>query len=381
MNVLFLTNAHTESGVGHHADELHRALEAVAAPGQPELTYALLDGVKRSLILNGRTMRQLPAWPGPLGVKTVSWLRLGRQLRSAVYGLTYDLWHATNQTLSFIPPRAKPSVVTVHDLIELLEPQQRSSRLAAQYLYHGITRATQVIAVSHYTAQTVQKYYGLPAEKITVIHNSVSRSFHPIENFSQTIGYHTLQRELNLENRYQIILYVGSEHPRKNIAVALRAFAQLRKKNPEALFIKIGEPGLASGRLELLEIIGRLHLQHAVRLIRYASAERLNELFNRATALIFPSRFEGFGLPPLEAMAAGLPVVCSNATSLPEVVGEAALTRYPDDVDGFAQDLERVITDQALRQRLRDAGLTRAAQFTWTKAAAQTLDVYKKVLA
>lgn len=363
MKVAYVTNAAVSSGVGYYATELAQSLA-----GHPDVALTEIA-----------LMSSSGQWPWQK--KTFSWIRHGRKLKREIGRGDFDIAHATNQTLSFVLPRGVRSVVTVHDLIELLEPQQGLSGWAARYLYSGIKRADHIIAVSEYTKKTIIDAYGIPANKITVIHNGVSSVFHPIKDFQNTVGYKTLQQELKLADGAKIVLYVGSDHPRKNVATAIRAFAAVRQSHPEAIFLKVGEAGIAAGRVETLRGIDELGLRDVVRFIGAVSFERLNELYNMASGLIFPSRFEGFGLPPLQAMAAGALVVAANTTSIPEVVGEAALLHSTDDVAGFATSLQRILEDTSLAADLRRRGIERAKLFSWEKAAEQTMEVYRKILA
>lgn len=370
MKIAYLTNSSPRSGVGSYASALKKALVVAGNTGLRE--YSLLD---TRLLIDGEEKITVTKWPGVLGVKSVNWIRLGRKLPR--YFGEEKLVHATNQTLSFIKTN-KPMVVTVHDIIELLEPQDKKASMLNTYLLSGIPRAAHIVAVSHYTKKTIQDYYGLPSERITVIPNGVDTTmFHPIDNFSETIGYENLCRELKIAKGQPLVLYVGSDHPRKNVGVAVQAFAKFAEMHPQAVFIKVGEAGLSAGRELLLQEIDRLKLRESVRFVGNVTDERLNELYNLADVLIFPSRFEGFGLPPLQGMAAGTPVVCSNATSLPEVVGTAALIHDPMDVAGFADDLLRVVGDTQLQQHLVGAGLEQVKKFSWTNATQMTEKVYQ----
>ncbi|MBI3255373.1 MAG: glycosyltransferase family 4 protein [Candidatus Andersenbacteria bacterium] len=373
MKIAYLTNSSPRSGVGSYAAGLRQALLSKWEKSVRE--YSLLD---TRLVVEGEEKAVISKWPGFLGVKSVNWIRLGRQLPA--YLSDEDLVHATNQTLSFIRTD-KPMVVTVHDIIELLEPQDKKAHILNRYLLSGIPKAAHIIAVSHYTKKTIQEYYGLSAGKITVIPNGIDTAiFHPIDNFSQTIGYAGLCRELKVTSQQPIVLYIGSDHLRKNVIAAVQAFAKFKEKQPQAVFIKVGEPGLPAGRQLLLEEIDRLKLRESVRFVGSATEDRLNEIYNLADVFMFPSTFEGFGLPPLQAMAAGTPVVCANATSLPEVVGEAALLHDPNDVAGFADSLLRLTQDEELKQTYRTAGLAQAKKFLWPEVALMTEKVYQSMI-
>lgn len=376
IRVAYITNATPRSGVGYRAEKIAHHL------GQyPEvsLTKYLIDSERGALFENQQEVYRQYSLPGVISSKPISWLRLGRRLRKHLQQQPTSIWHATNQTLSFMVHRSQPAVVTVHDLIELLEPQSWAGGILAHYLYRGIKEASHIIAVSHYTAQTLQKHLAIPREKITVIHNGVDSDFHPIDNFRSSLAYHTLAQELKITSDHQVVLYVGSDHPRKNVVTALRAAGQVMAKNNKLIFLKVGEPGIEAGRAQLLTAIDELGLRDRVRLLGGVLGERLNELYNLADVFIYPSYFEGFGLPPLQAMAAGAPVITSTASSLPEVVGDAALLHNPDDIHAFAQSLERILTDSTEAARLREAGLARAKQFTWEQAAAAEVEVYKEL--
>ena len=369
-SIAYLTNSSAHSGVGQYALELKKAW--------PDSGFHLrefsLQGT--SLHIDGVQRTSIRSWPAGLGAKSIGWVRLGRRLPSL---LTNEaLVHATNQTLSFIKT-SKPLVVTVHDIVEMLQPQDKMAFYVNRYLYSGIERAEHVMVVSEYTKKTVMDYYGLPGDNISVIYNGVNRAvFYPIEHFKETVGYKTLVRELGVTGKQPVILYVGSDHPRKNLPVALQAFAGLLPQYPQAVFLKVGAAGLPSGRAATLDTVDKLSIREHVKFIGDVSDERLNELYNSADVFVFPSRFEGFGMPPLQAMASGLPVVTANITSLPEVVGQAALMHDPDDVAAFTASMLEIIQRQDVADRLAQAGIAQAKKFSWEEAAKATAAVYRK---
>ncbi len=379
MRIAYITNASRWSGIGHRAYKLRQKLQS-----NPEiqLVHFKLDGEKALLSKNGRPVRWITPWPGMLGSKSVNWIRLGRALASYLTTTNkdpFDLYHCTAQSLSFLLPRFEPSVITIHDLVELIDPQDRKALLLNQYLHRGIPRARHIVAVSEYTKKTIMERYKVTPANITVIQGGVDPSeFHPIENFDQTIAAHQWRQNLKIDPAAPVVLYVGSEHPRKNVSTAMRAFLKVKEDLPQAVLLKVGDPGLPAGRQALLEEIDALHIREAVRIIGHISDQELNEIYNLAAVLIFPSRFEGFGMPPLQAMAAGTPVVVSNATSLPEVVGEAGLWHDPDDVEGFAGSMLRVLSNQEFALELKEKGMKRAALFSWDQAAKMLVNVYRQ---
>lgn len=360
MKIQYVTNSEEFSGVGNRASQIRRRL----GDGL-ELVDWKIDGVKGELKREAEVVKKLRPWPGMLGSKSINWVRLGRGIGIQGSGES-EIFHLTNQTLSFLAGRLSPSVVTVHDIIEVTDPQDRKASLWNRYLYSGIGRAERVIAVSEYVKQQVMEYYAVAEKKITVIYNGVDQEvFYPLEN---------VRRDLRK------ILYVGSEHPRKNLRAVLEVVAALKKKWPEVRLVKVGAAGLSAGRRETERVVNELGLQEAVEWREGVSGVELNQLYNEVGVLLFPSRQEGFGLPVLEAMAAGCPVVCSNTTSLPEVVGAAALMHDPDDIEGMVLSVERLMEDRQLREKMRQEGFIQAGKFSWDTAASQVHEVYMSLI-
>ncbi|HLC49509.1 MAG TPA: glycosyltransferase family 1 protein [Candidatus Andersenbacteria bacterium] len=353
-----ITNASEHSGVGSRAYQLFRHM---GKQEDFEISFVMLDGSNNSLV----------RLPGFLGSKSVSWIRLARRVPQ------FDMYDISNQTLSFMAKKRHPSIVTVHDIIELIDPQAPKAYLLNKYLMSGITYADRIIAVSQYTKKTIQDYFTMDESTITVIPNGIDEAYCRIQNFKSSIAYQELLRNLKISDRSPIVLSVGSEHPRKNMKTILGTVSLLKKQFPNILLIKVGDAGLLSGRKETLNYIDQLALQDNVQLLGNISNELLNELYNIADVLLFPSRHEGFGLPPLEAMAAGCPVVCSNSTSLPEVVGNGAIMHDPDDTGEFAKSIARIVSDVDFKTALLTKGKERVKEFSWRKAAQQTLELYR----
>lgn len=388
MRAIYISNAEMTSGVGLRACQVARRLEN--RPGL-ELRHYRLDGGAALARLDDREVLSLHRWPGRLGSKPIGWIRLGRTLagRFELDGSAAGrpVYHLTNQTLSFLARRLKPAVVTVHDLIDVLSPQVPWSSLVSRYLYRGLSEAAHLICVSQYTAATLREYYHVPSEKISVIYNGLDDTFHHIPGFSSSSEGRQLRLELGLSQSARIVLYVGSEHPRKNLEVAIEAFRNARQRlHGEVCFLKVGEAGSSSGRRRLLRCIERHGLRDAVRFLGLVEEVRLNELYNLANVLVYPSTLEGFGMPPLQAMAAGLPVIASNHSSLPEVVGDqgrygpmAALVRSGHDIGGWTEDLLAVLTNPRLATDLRNKGWVRARRFSWERTALEEAAVLDRV--
>lgn len=369
--IAIITNAQANSGVGSRAYEILSHM-----PEQHELTLktVIINGTNNTLSVDDNIIATIRKWPSILGSKSISWVRL---LKNMPHFDGYDL---SNQTLSFIAARRHPCVVTVHDIIELTNPQYGIAALFNKFLLGGILKATHIIAISEYVKQEIIRYYSIPEERITVIYNGVGDAFQPAEQGSDTKSYKEFTTKLRLPTDAPIVVSVGSDHPRKNLATTLKVIATLKKKYPNIVLIKIGDPGLISGRKETLRIIDELGLQQNVRMLDKVSVETLVHAYHASNALLMPTYHEGFGLPLLEAMASGCPVVCSNSTSLPEVVGEAGITHNPDDSDAFATSIEELFESGGIKESFIARGLVQAKKFSWNTAAQQMLEIYKKYL-
>ncbi|RME35317.1 MAG: glycosyltransferase family 1 protein [Thermoflexia bacterium] len=286
-----------------------------------------------------------------------------------------DLFHATEHLL----PRLSSvrTVFTLHDLIFLFYPETHKplNRWFLTLMMPRFLRAADaVIAVSECTKRDAVRAYGIPEEKITVIYEGVSPRFRP----ASPEAIQAVRAKYRLPERF--ILYVGTIEPRKNLTALLEAYAALQSRNTQhaARLVIVGKKGwLYGGFFRRLRELG---LEERVHFTGYVPDGDLPAIYSAADLFVFPSLYEGFGLPVLEAMACGVPVVCSNTSSLPEVAGDAALLADPTDIRALVAAMERALTDEALRASLRARGLERARQFTWEEAAKRTVEVYHQVL-
>jgi len=283
-------------------------------------------------------------------------------------------WHT--QSSSFFLNRNVKKILTIHDLIPLLYPESYSRNLARRWntsLKLIINRADHLIAVSQKTKEDCIEYLNIPPENITVIPNGYSNAFHPITN-GEKVKKH-IESTYNLD---KYILFIGRVEARKNLTTLIKAFHKLKKSGLSHKLAIIG--GMGWQHEEVLREIKRLDLQSEVVFPGYVPEEDLVKFYNAADLFVYPSLYEGFGLPPLEAMACGTPVVTSNTSSLPEVVGDAGIMVDPMDVDALADSMQRVLTDDALHEKLRNMGITKAQEFSWEKTAHETWQVYGQVL-
>ena len=334
---------------------------------------ALLDVDADYHILHSRKERN-PLIPGPNFHPVACWTpshhRLERwSLGMEVARLGLDLLHTTD----FIPPAFgyRRSVITVHDLTFLHYPQfltAESRRYYNQQIKWAVRHAEHILADSHATKADLGSMLGVAPEKVTVVHLAADPAFRPLDKV-QVAQY-------GLEPGY--LLCVGTLEPRKNLLGLLQAYRLLLDAEvTTAPLVLVGGKGWLYD--EIFERVEELHLTDRVRFLYDVTDTDLPALYNAAGVLTTPSFYEGFGLPALEAMACGTPVVVANRSSLPEVVGEAGLLVNPDDVDDIAQALARVLTEEPLQAQMRELGLAQAACFTWEHTARETLAVYQRV--
>jgi glycosyltransferase involved in cell wall biosynthesis len=262
-------------------------------------------------------------------------------------------------------------VVTVHDLAFIRFPQtfRAYNRIYLDVATRlSVQRATRILVVSEHTRREVIGLLGVAPERVVVTPNAVREHFRPpdpavLEAFRARKG---------LPERF--VLYVGTLEPRKNLTTLLEAYAQVAQRQVTPLLVGGGKGWLYDAVFQRLEALG---LRERVHFVGYLDEEELPLWYAAATVFVFPSIYEGFGMPPLEAMACGTPVVASNTSSLPEVVGDAGLTVSPYDPAALAAAISRVLDDADLRQELRERGLRQARAFSWRVTAERTLAAYE----
>jgi len=276
-----------------------------------------------------------------------------------------------------VPPRvAGKTVVTVHDMVYKTFPETvrgRTRYMLDTGLKKSMKRATRIVTDSEFSKQEIIRYFPQFADKIRVVYCGVNTErFHPVEDAAKI---QAVRDKYGIDREY--FLYLGTVEPRKNLERLIAAYDQFRqgKTAPPYLVLAGGKGWLDSGIYKKVEELG---LGDLVKFTEYVPDEEICPLMCGALAFVFPSIYEGFGLPPLEAMACGVPVLTTHAASLPEVVGEDAVVADPYSPESIAAGLEQLYTDEALRQKLREAGPKRAAQFTWERSAEQLYAVYQE---
>jgi glycosyltransferase involved in cell wall biosynthesis len=286
-----------------------------------------------------------------------------------------DVYHAPHYVLPMgVGCR---SVVTIHDCIHLRFPQYLPGRAAHLYARMLMRRAAmgsdQLITVSEASKRDILHFFDVPPEKISVIYNAIDERF-SLEPAADAVA--------RVRGRYQLdhpfILYVGNIKPHKNLVRLIEAFAQVRQHSFDQLTLLI--IGDEISKLPALRRAVHVHKLHKhVRFLGFLPDDMLAILYRLASVFVFPSLYEGFGLPPLEAMASGTPVVTSNISSLAEIAGGAAILVDPYDVSEIANGITRVLSEPALAEDLRHRGLARARNFSWEKSVARTQSIYQQL--
>jgi glycosyltransferase involved in cell wall biosynthesis len=293
--------------------------------------------------------------------------------------LNADLHHIPLNAVPMLMPR--PYVVTIHDMSSLLFPGSRGWRdsFSLYRFRRGLLRADRVIAVSAATRRDVESLLNIPADRIRQIYNSIDEKFGSQE-LTQAEKSAVLER---YQIKYPYILYAGTTRRQKNIPRLVESFAVIKgdlEQHPvysDLRLVIIGDEIAHNPSVRRAVIQSRV--EHAVRFLGFVPFETLRVFYEAAAAFVFPSLYEGFGLPPLEAMAAGTPVVTSNVSSLPEVVGDAAAIVNPENVFDIARGMRDVLLDQELRSRLIHRGYERLKAFSWDDTARQVLETYMEV--
>jgi glycosyltransferase involved in cell wall biosynthesis len=361
---------HRRAGLGRYAESLTRALVA-EGPDR----YALFYNRERGIApLTG--LDHLPTRTVGLGYKP--WrllLWLGQLARLGFDRLFPDaeLFHATEHLL--LPLRSIPTVLTVHDLIFRHLPSHHKP-LNRWYLNLTMPlycrRATHIIAISECTRRDLIAAYDVPPEKITVVYEAADPAFRP----QPPEAVAAVRAHYGLPERY--LLFVGTIEPRKNLTRLLSAFEKVHAEGLTDGLVLVGKRGWL--HRDFFQALERSPARKYVTFPGYVLDADLPTIYAGAQALVFPSLYEGFGLPVLEAMACGTPVTCSNTSSLPEVAGDAALLFDPKDSQAIINRLHHLLTDDDLRAALEEKGECRAAAFSWVRTAQETGKVYKDTL-
>jgi len=360
---------HAKAGIGRYAESLARAL-IERHPGRFALFYNRvrgtqplegLESVPSQSVRAGYKPWRMAVWLGQL---------VGVGFNRLVPGA--ELFHATEHLLP--PLHGVPTVLTVHDMIFKLFPEHQK-RLNYWYLNATMPlycrRADAIITVSESSKRDIVTHYRLDPAKVTVIYEAAAPEFEP----APQAAVDEVRKRYRLPERFMI--HVGTIEPRKNLTRLIEVLQRLRAEGLAIPLVVVGSKGWLYdeffARLEELDVRDSVHFPG------YVPSADLPVLYSAAAAAIMPSVYEGFGLPVLEAMACGTPMIASQSSSLPELGGEAARYFDPYDLEGMAGAIRAVWTDTGLRAQMREQGLAQAAKFSWDRAAQETLAVYRAV--
>jgi glycosyltransferase involved in cell wall biosynthesis len=360
--------ATAKTGVGHYTDALAGGL----ARAYPHHQYDLLSPFEFDFDYNGDRPKNLNKQIIPLRSIYRKWWLVG--LPALLRSYRVDLFHGTNYCVPVFAPC--PTVVTIHDLSLFT---QSHTHLAAAVKRGKLRmpimarRARLIIAPSEWTRREIVEQLRVSTEKIRVIYEAAREGMTPLPPHL----CHNALDKYRIRRPY--LLYVGTIEPRKNLLTLIRAYDELLRtttRRPQ-LALCGGRGWLCD---EVFKLVEDLKLQDQVRFTGYVDDADLPALYSAAEAFLYPSFYEGFGLPPLEAMACGTPVITSDVTSLPEVVGKAGLTHAPNDARALTEAIVKLLVDETAREHFKREGLKQAAKFSWERAARETQSIYNEVL-
>ena len=351
------------AGVRRYTRELARALVALGEP----IELIALGGADTSAIPQGvGHVGEPPHPPTNLG-----WTLVG--LPRAAARAQVDVVHAPAYTAPFWSPA--PVVLTIHDVSYARHPEWYPYRrdLVRRAFYRKSAQAAALILTdSHFSASEIRAAYAVDPARTEVVPLGVDERFVPLDV--------ALPADLPTEIREPYLLHVGDLHERRNLPLVVDALVAARQHfgAPAGLSLVLAgvDRGVGDGLCAMAAAAG---IPEAVVTLGAVGEELLRALYQHAAALVYPSLYEGFGLPPLEAMASGVPVIASRSASIPEVVGDAGILLDPSDLRAWTDAIVNVLNDEHLRERLRLQGLARAAEFTWARTARLTLDAYRRV--
>jgi glycosyltransferase involved in cell wall biosynthesis len=363
-------------GIGRYAIRLVEALLDLSAQEAPDLELVIFTAPQTDRLV----LREMQTTVCERFCRIKSTLLRSSVLLPAGVVLEHiDLFHGLDQSGIPFFFRTGKSVVTLHDVIPLALPwafPPRHRWVLTAALARVRRQADLVIVPSAAAAEDVVRYLNMDRQRITVIPMGCDARFQPMVNAARLVQ---LRRRYALPERY--VLFVGTLEPRKNIALLLEAFSRLLAERPQddIQLVVAGGKGWGDGRL--IATMEALNIRRRVIFTGFVEDDDLPDLYRGAQMFVYPSLYEGFGLPVLEAMACGTPVITSNRSSLPEVVGDAALLIDPTRPDDLAAAMSAIMSNGALHEELRGKGLARAKEFTWEAVAHKTMDVYRAVCA
>lgn len=327
-------------------------------------------------------------------IKLIRNARYARFLRNGKLEIgNFDLIHYPYFDLFWLTlplRKPKPTVVTVHDLIPLVFPDKFPKGIKGWIKYQiqkqSLKGAKAIITDSENSKKDIIKFTDFPKDRIYVIYLAPGKEFKKLENPATRDSFGMGNWKLEIREKYQLpetfLLYVGDVNYSKNILGLVKAFSNLKPQNSNLKLILVGKAfkdETLPETKEIIQLIKVLKLKDFVKILGFVSDKDLVAIYNLATVYCQPSFYEGFGLPVLEAMACGTPVVAANTSSLPEICGDAAIMVNPYKIEDIARKIKKVISDKIIRGRLVEKGLAQAKKFSWEKTAKETIKVYHEV--
>ncbi len=373
VNAIPLTGLLT--GISRYVRQLYQEIETF-----PDVEVFYFDGKRvhsrmpdqaapEKWIRDTATIWKLPV-PVVFTIRSLFWLKYEWMLRRVCRSGRFDLYHETG----FLPAALEeiPTVYTMHDLsLSRYRHTHPLERVWFNEVFfpRRIRYAAHLLTVSQFVRSEIIEALHLPATRITAIHHAPAPLFQP----RSAEGIRMVRERFGISGDY--LLFVGSLEPRKNLHLLIQA---LRNSSVRPMLVLAGWEGW--GDKGWLQSVAGSELEKRIVLTGYVDDETLACLYSGAAAFVYPSLYEGFGLPILEAMACGCPVICSRAASMPEVAGDAALLIDPADADDLKASIERLMPDEVLRNRMRERGFARVREFSWRKAAECTVEVFRRVI-
>ena len=279
----------------------------------------------------------------------------------------YDIYHFTNQNLSFLIFQ-KNTIITCHDVAPLIISDNPAEKILRHYLYQGLKKASLIIADSFSTKRDLIRIYSIPGENIHVVYLGVENTiFKPLDDKIE------IRKRLGLPPDKKLIINVGTEKRRKNIEGLLCAFSYLAKEYKDTVLLRIGKQKKSTKGL-----ISKLGLQNNVLYYEDVKEENLPFFYNAADLFVMPSYYEGFGLPAIEAMSCGIPVIVANTSSFPEIVDDAGVKVNPSSIIEIYDKMKKVLEEPNLREELKEKGIQQAKKFSWHKTVVETEEIYSK---
>ena len=365
-------NAHLlSSRVGYRQAGIHRYISQQIRHLRPpdEYRVTVFTNNSETAANEGALAFVSSQWPTERRIIRILWEQLALPVLAARQNL--DLLHGMAFVLPYV--RTCPSIVTIFDLSFIHYPE-RFPALQRIYLTSQTRRscrsARRVVAISESTGRDLERYYDIPNEKIDVVLPGVGREFH----LTDRDKVDSFRKEKGLSDPY--LLHVGTLQPRKNIPFLVKALAKIRR--PNLKLILVGGKGWKYD--EIYEAVEKYGLVDQVEFRGFVADAEVPLWYNAAAATIFPSLYEGFGLPVLEAMACGSPVIAANSSSIPEVAGQAALLYEPDDLTQLIDHISVVLDDPQLAAKMQENGLNQANRFSWPRASQEMISVYDRAL-